>query len=33
MREAIEKGVEILPYRFDITPQGIHYLGLANLLC
>jgi sugar fermentation stimulation protein A len=32
LREAVEKGVEILPYRFDISPQGIRYLGLANLL-
>ncbi|MGF1540290.1 MAG: DNA/RNA nuclease SfsA [Pleurocapsa sp.] len=30
-REAIAAGVEILPYRFAITPQGISYLGLAEL--
>lgn len=30
-REAVEKGVEVLPCRFDITPQGIRYLGLADL--
>lgn len=28
--EALEKGVTILPCRFDISPQGINYLGLAQ---
>ncbi|MGL4881886.1 MAG: DNA/RNA nuclease SfsA, partial [Waterburya sp.] len=32
LREAVVKGVEILPYRFEITPQGISYLGLADFL-
>ncbi|MGL5794315.1 MAG: DNA/RNA nuclease SfsA [Waterburya sp.] len=32
LREAVVKGVEVLPYRFEITPQGISYLGLANFL-
>jgi sugar fermentation stimulation protein A len=32
LREAVEVGVEVLPYRFEITPQGISYLGLATLL-
>ena len=31
-REAVEKGVKILPCRFEITPQGISYLGLAELV-
>lgn len=31
LREAIATGVEVLPYRFAITPQGISYLGLAEL--
>lgn len=31
-REAVEKGVKILPCRFNITPQGIRYLGLAELV-
>ena len=31
-RKAIEKGVQILPLRFQISPQGIYYLGLADLL-
>ncbi|MGB5769110.1 MAG: DNA/RNA nuclease SfsA, partial [Crocosphaera sp.] len=30
-REAVKKGLEILPCRFEITPQGIRYLGLAEL--
>lgn len=30
LREAVTKGVEILPLRFQITPQGISYLGLAK---
>ncbi|MGK7941485.1 MAG: DNA/RNA nuclease SfsA [Crocosphaera sp.] len=30
-REAMNKGVKILPCRFEITPQGIRYLGLAPL--
>jgi len=29
-KEAVEKGVEILPYRFEVTPQEINYLGLAK---
>lgn len=32
LREAVERGVEVLPCRFDITPEGIRYLGLAELL-
>ena len=31
LREAVAQGLEVLPYRFDITPQGISYLGLAEL--
>lgn len=31
LREAVEKGVEVLPCRFEVTPQGIRYLGLATL--
>ncbi len=30
-RKAIAQGVEILPCRFDVTPAGIRYLGLAQL--
>lgn len=30
-REAIARGVEILPCRFEVTPEGIRYLGLAQL--
>lgn len=32
LREAVEKGVEVLPCRFDVTPEGIRYLGLAEFL-
>ncbi|MBK1988269.1 DNA/RNA nuclease SfsA [Sphaerospermopsis aphanizomenoides BCCUSP55] len=31
LREAIQKGLEVLPCRFDISPEGIRYLGLAEL--
>ena len=31
LREAAAKGVEILPCRFDVTPEGLRYLGLAKL--
>lgn len=32
LREAIDKGVEVLPCRFDISPTDIRYLGLAELV-
>jgi sugar fermentation stimulation protein A len=32
LREAIAAGVTILPCRFQVTPTGISYLGLAELL-
>ena len=32
LREAVSQGVEVLPCRFKITPQGIFYLGLADFL-
>jgi sugar fermentation stimulation protein A len=31
LRVAIAQGLEVLACRFDITPQGINYLGLADL--
>ncbi|MBE9145009.1 DNA/RNA nuclease SfsA [Planktothrix mougeotii] len=31
LRTAISEGVEILPCRFEVTPEGIQYLGLAAL--
>ncbi|WP_026072957.1 DNA/RNA nuclease SfsA [Nodosilinea nodulosa] len=31
LREAMLKGVKVLPCRFEVTPAGIRYLGLANL--
>jgi sugar fermentation stimulation protein A len=30
-REAIERGVQILPCRFEVSPVGVCYLGLAEL--
>lgn len=32
LRKAVQQGVEVLPYRFDISPKGISYLGLADFL-
>lgn len=31
LRAALKLGVEILPCRFEVSPQGISYLGLAAL--
>ena len=31
LREAIQKGVTVLPCRFEVSPEGIRYLGLATL--
>lgn len=31
LRDAIAAGVEVLPCRFDVSPTGIRYLGLAEL--
>ncbi|MDZ7959930.1 MAG: DNA/RNA nuclease SfsA [Aulosira sp. DedQUE10] len=31
LREAIALGLEVLPCRFDVSPEGIRYLGLAKL--
>lgn len=32
LRAAVAQGVEVFPCRFEITPQGIRYLGLAEFL-
>jgi sugar fermentation stimulation protein A len=32
LRTAINQGVEVLPCRFAVTPVGIRYLGLAELV-
>lgn len=32
LRQAVDRGVEVLPYRFEITPQGVNYLGTAEFL-
>lgn len=31
LRQAVQQGLEILPCRFEITPMGIRYLGLAEV--
>ncbi|NET33382.1 MAG: DNA/RNA nuclease SfsA [Cyanothece sp. SIO1E1] len=31
LRQAIAAGLEVLPCRFEVTPTGIRYLGLAEL--
>jgi sugar fermentation stimulation protein A len=31
LRTAMQKGLEVLPCRFQVTPKGIEYLGLAKL--
>ena len=31
LRKAMDAGVAVLPCRFDVTPKGIRYLGLASL--
>ncbi|MBI4779722.1 MAG: DNA/RNA nuclease SfsA [Oscillatoriophycideae cyanobacterium NC_groundwater_1537_Pr4_S-0.65um_50_18] len=31
LREAIAQGLEVLPCRFEVTPAGVCYLGLAEL--
>lgn len=31
LRQAVAKGVKVLPCRFQVTPTGINYLGLAQL--
>ena len=30
LRQAVARGVEVLPYRFEISPQGISFLGRAD---
>lgn len=31
LREALARGLEVLPCRFDVTPEHIRYVGLADL--
>ncbi len=31
LRAAMQQGLQVLPCRFEVTPRGIHYLGLATL--
>ena len=30
LREAVSKGLQVLPCRFEITPEGVRYLGIAE---
>ncbi|MEB3272193.1 MAG: DNA/RNA nuclease SfsA [Prochlorothrix sp.] len=32
LREAMDKGVEVLPCRFTVSPEGIDYVGLGELV-
>jgi sugar fermentation stimulation protein A len=32
LRAGIDKGLEVLPCRFEVTPQGVEYLGTAALI-
>jgi sugar fermentation stimulation protein A len=32
LRAAVAKGLEVLPCRFDISPEGVEYLGIAELI-
>ena len=32
LRTAVAKGLEVLPCRFDVSPEGVSYLGLAALI-
>ena len=32
LRTAESKGLEVLPCRFDVSPKGVEYLGMAELL-
>ncbi|NEQ70020.1 MAG: DNA/RNA nuclease SfsA [Symploca sp. SIO2D2] len=32
LRDALAQGLKVLPCRFEITPEGIRYLGLAEFL-
>jgi sugar fermentation stimulation protein A len=32
LRTAVAEGLEVLPCRFNITPEGVEYLGLAELI-
>jgi sugar fermentation stimulation protein A len=31
LRTAMTAGVEVMPCRFDVTPEGLYYVGLAKL--
>jgi sugar fermentation stimulation protein A len=33
LRTAMSKGLQVLPCRFEVTAQGVEYLGQAELVC
>jgi sugar fermentation stimulation protein A len=32
LRTAVAKGLQVLPYRFNVSPEGVKYLGIAELI-
>ena len=32
LKEGIKKGLMVLPCRFEVSPEGIRYLGLAKFV-
>jgi sugar fermentation stimulation protein A len=32
LRDAVARGLEVLPCRFEVTPEGMRYLGLAEFV-
>ena len=32
MREAVARGLEVLPCRFETKPEGVSYLGMADFV-
>ncbi|WP_310424423.1 DNA/RNA nuclease SfsA [Chamaesiphon sp. VAR_48_metabat_135_sub] len=32
LRTAVAKGLQVLPCRFDVSPEGVKYLGIAELI-
>jgi sugar fermentation stimulation protein A len=32
LRTAVAKGLQVLPCRFDLSPEGVSYLGMAELI-
>ena len=32
LRTAVAQGLQVLPYRFEVTPEGVSYLGIAETI-